>query len=131
MAKAVLKREKARVFTDERGDVVFPAPSARLARLLAKGDLREFHAATLTPGAVRGNHCHPDHGEFVSVVGGAAEVVLRVGGRKKRVLLRNASLLIPRGAPHAIVNPGPVAVTVVCFCTPSKKRVERVRAAVA
>lgn len=126
MPKKTIQITKARAFKDERGAVVFPAPAA-LARRLKAGDLKYFHIATLKPGAVRGNHIHPHHDEYLICFGGGAVVVIRQNGRKKTLRPRNATVKIPKGAPHAVVNRGAADLTVACFYGPSPRRLTRTR----
>lgn len=58
---------------DERGWALSPG------RLLRGGmdEVAELHVVSLRPGAVRGNHRHPDGTEWLLVVGGRAAVAWR------------------------------------------------------
>ncbi len=128
MPKKTTKTVKARVFEDERGAVLFPAFSAATLRRLKAGNLKEFHIATLKPGAVRGNHVHPHHEEYLICVGGDGEVLLRRKSGPIAVLrLRNETIKVPRGVAHAIVNRGADDLVVACFYGPSPKKLTRVR----
>lgn len=117
---------KARAFSDERGIVVFPAAAA-LARQLKAGNLGDFHIATLKPGAVRGNHVHPHHDEYLVFIGGGGAVTICHNDWKKTLRPRNATVKIPKGAPHAVVNRGETDLTVACFYGPSPRRLTRTR----
>ncbi len=124
MPKKSMQIIKARVFKDARGMVLFPMAAALASRLKA-GNLKDFHIATLKPGAVRGNHVHPHHDEYLICIGDGAAVVVRHGGRDRTLRPRNAAVKIPKGAPHAMVNRGAGDITVACFYGPSPRRLTR------
>lgn len=125
MPKKTIRAIKARVFKDARGIVVFPA--AAMARRLKAGNLKDFHIATLKPGAVRGNHVHPHHDEYLICIGSGGAVVIRHNGRNKTLRPRNATVNIPKGVPHAVINRGTGDLTVACFYGPSPRRLTRTR----
>lgn len=126
MPKKTMQAIKARLFKDARGIVLFPA-TAVMARRLKAGNPMDFHIATLKPGAVRGNHVHPHHDEYLICVGEGGVVVTRHNGRKKTLRPRNATVKIPKGVPHAVVNRGAADLTVACFYGPSPRRLTRTR----
>ena len=117
---------KARAYRDARGIVLFPAAAA-MARRLKAGNLKDFHIATLKPGAVRGNHVHPHHDEYLICAGGGAAVAVRLGGRVKTFRPSNATIKIPKGIPHAVMNRGAADIVVACFYGPSTRRLTRAR----
>lgn len=129
MPKKTMQAIKARVFKDARGIVLFPAPAA-LARRLKAGNLKDFHIATLKPGAVRGNHVHPHHDEYLLCVGGGGVVVVHRHGRAVTLRPRDATVKIPKGVPHAVVNRGAEDLIVACFYGPSPRRLTRTPAEV-
>ncbi len=126
MPKKKINTIQARVFKDDRGMVVFPA-SATLGLRLKAGNLKDFHIATLKPGAVRGNHAHPHHDEYLICIGDGAAVVVRQDGRNRTLRPRNAAVKIPKGMPHAVANRGRSDITVACFYGPSPRRLTRRR----
>lgn len=103
-------------FPDERGWVVRPVEAAGFAGK----PLGAFHVASLKPGAVRGNHCHPGAAEWILLIGGPARVVLKhpvnntvseiTAGEKEPALFE-----IPAGFGHAIRNLSPADIYLIVF----------------
>lgn len=100
--------------SDNRGWVVNP-----LVAPFPETPVGQVHIASLEPGAVRGNHYHPDSSEHVFVWGGSAEVVWqredgglvteRVGPSELAVFE------IPARVVHAVVNTGDATVYLLAY----------------
>ena len=95
---------------DQRGWVMFPFQAKLDGRPTI--DLFTYHLARSEPGAVRGNHYHPNVGEWLHVFGGECTLYYEEdGGVKSAVIDREDTLVyIPAGNSHAAVNTsdGPV-----------------------
>ncbi len=112
---------------DERGWVVDPIVRS------PKGEpLGHAHIASLEPGAVRGNHVHPDGAEYVLVWGGRAEIVWEEDGGIRREEVGGEGLVvfeIPAGVAHAVANTGDRRVYLLAyyFGAPGKEWPDTVR----
>jgi oxalate decarboxylase/phosphoglucose isomerase-like protein (cupin superfamily) len=91
---------------DQRGWGLTPLEAAGLPVGATVGDL---HAVSLKPGAVRGNHLHPDSTEWFLLCGGPAEIAWQEGDqptRQETVQPDDIPALyeVPPGIAHAIRN---------------------------
>jgi oxalate decarboxylase/phosphoglucose isomerase-like protein (cupin superfamily) len=119
---------ETRAIEDARGLLLFPLEHPRLIRALKAGNPRLLHIATLKPGAVRGNHRHPSHEEYILIVGAGGRLVTRQGGKIRSRKTGNAVVKIPRNVPHAVVNRGKRDIFAVCFYGgPARRDIGRVR----
>jgi UDP-2-acetamido-2,6-beta-L-arabino-hexul-4-ose reductase len=103
-------------FTDDRGWVVRPIEAAGFAGKTPGA----FHMASLKPGAVRGNHCHPGAAEWVLFIGGPAKLVLKhpANDTVSEITVEGkepALFEIPAGFGHAIRNISPGDIYLLVF----------------
>ncbi len=101
---------------DARGWVLNPLS---LAGLEGK-PLGNMHAASLQPGAIRGNHSHDNASEWVLFCGGPAALIAESGdpaGREEILVSGGEPELfeIPAGLPHAIENRSDREIFLVVF----------------
>jgi oxalate decarboxylase/phosphoglucose isomerase-like protein (cupin superfamily) len=121
-----------RVVEDDRGIVVFPLESREVLRAMKNGNLRHFHVATVKPGAVRGNHRHPCHVEYLLFIGRGGGIVLGQKGKITSMKVENAMVRVPKNVAHAVVNRGRGEISVICFYGgPAKRKLERIREEIA
>ncbi|MBI5178454.1 MAG: cupin domain-containing protein [Nitrospinae bacterium] len=121
-----------RTVEDPRGTLVFPLEQARHLRAFRAGDARLFHIATLKPGAVRGNHRHPTHVEYILIIGKGGRLVTKERGKIKRMATNGSIVKVPRNVPHAVVNRGKGEVVILCwYGGPARKKIERIREEIA
>jgi dTDP-4-dehydrorhamnose 3,5-epimerase-like enzyme len=102
------------VQSDSRGQVFEPL-SDGMARA---GRWPNFHVATVQPGAVRGNHRHPEGTELIVMFGSDARFVYEEQGTRRELTLNRTSALavhIPPGVAHAIQNTGDGVLVLLCF----------------
>jgi UDP-2-acetamido-2,6-beta-L-arabino-hexul-4-ose reductase len=101
-------------FTDARGQVFEP-----LAGELAEvAGWPNFHVATVKPGAVRGNHLHPEGTEVIVLFGSEALLSYVEDGTSRQALVEADSAVvvtIPPGIPHAFRNTGEGDLVLLCF----------------
>ncbi len=117
-----LKKDAVRVIEDGRGVILFPFGTQGVMRTVKGGNLRHFHVATIKPGAVRGNHRHPHHDEYLLFVGKGGRVVLGGNGGTKSIKVDNAMVRVPKNVAHAVINPGRKEISVICFYGGPAKR---------
>lgn len=84
-----------------------------------------LHVVSLKPGAVRGNHAHPDSTEWMQVCGGPAQLVWTCPDNatpfSEWIAADDPALfLIPPGCGHAVRNHAPFDITVVSFSNARK-----------
>ncbi|MFH1137533.1 MAG: cupin domain-containing protein [Pseudomonadota bacterium] len=93
---------------DERGWVLFPLQNAPPELTPDVIDWDSMHLVVSRPGAVRGNHYHPDQAEWLFLCAGASIFSWEEDGAGRRVELTDGAYLIriPPGLPHAVVNQG-------------------------
>jgi len=109
-----VKRHVLELRQDERGWVTNPIvpPPAGSA-------LGHVHIASLAPGAVRGNHVHPESGEYVLVWGGRAEMTWddsELGLVSEETAEGELVVYeIPPGVAHAVKNVGERDVYLIAY----------------
>lgn len=102
-----LIRLDAHAWADARGWGLrpFEAAGSEVSRV---GDV---HIVSLVPGAVRGNHAHPNVTEWLLIVAGPVTVAWREDdGDEKRLRIDGDApvmLELPPGTPHALRGEGP------------------------
>jgi oxalate decarboxylase/phosphoglucose isomerase-like protein (cupin superfamily) len=77
-----------------------------------------MHLASLAPGAIRGDHVHPDAAEYVLVWGGKAEVAWEEDGGIVRQAVSDDELVVfevPPGVAHAVTNTGETTVYLAAY----------------
>lgn len=86
---------------------------------IGEGEVGDLHAVSVEPGAVRGNHLHPDTTEWMLVFGGGCTLAWREGNGPVEVrrVDPDAPLLaaFPPGVAHAVRGAGPGPVFLVCY----------------
>jgi dTDP-4-dehydrorhamnose 3,5-epimerase-like enzyme len=102
------------VVRDSRGQVFEPLAGdmAHAARW------PNFHVATMEPGAVRGNHRHPQGTELIVLFGSDGSLVYEEGAARRKLSFDRGSalaVLIPPGVAHAIQNTGEGVLVLLCF----------------
>lgn len=106
--------KRLEVFTDARGQVFEPLGG----ELSEVAGWPNFHVATVKPGAVRGNHLHPE-GTEVIVLFGSEALLAYVEDRTTREAFLEADsavvVVIPPGIPHAFRNTGEGDLVLLCF----------------
>jgi dTDP-4-dehydrorhamnose 3,5-epimerase-like enzyme len=112
--RAAVRRTELKEHSDERGWVVDP-----MVPPFPGVPLGQVHVASLEPGAVRGNHMHPDVTEYVFTWGGPVDVVWQPeGGELAREEVRSGDLSvfeIPPGVRHAVMNVGEERVYLIAY----------------
>jgi oxalate decarboxylase/phosphoglucose isomerase-like protein (cupin superfamily) len=111
---AEVRRHTLDARRDERGWVVNPLA------VPDPGDaLGHVHVASLAPGAVRGNHVHPDSAEYVLVWGGRAELAWESadGGLAVDKVGQDQLVVyeIPPGVAHAVTNTGDTEIYLMAY----------------
>jgi len=93
---------------DRRGWAFFPF-QADLGLSPAGCDLVSLHMVKTRPGAVRGNHRHPESAEWLYVYGGKASFFWQEETKVKEAVLDKGAhaVYIPADTAHAIKNKGP------------------------
>lgn len=115
-------RIKIRTLKDARGRILFPFENKAAKSALLDGSAKNIHVATLKPGAVRGNHRHPDHDEFILCVGEGGTFVVRQDGKKRKTKIGDSLIRIKRNLPHAIVNNGKNDIVLFCFYSAGSRK---------
>ncbi len=109
-----VKRHVLEQSSDERGWVANPIVEGP-----GGAPLGHVHIASLAPGAVRGNHVHPDAAEYVLVWGGEAEVTWEHadGGLASEKVTGEELVVfeIPPGIAHAVTNTGSAEVYLIAY----------------
>ncbi len=126
MSKLRRIRLQHKVWRDERGWGLSPLEAAGLPAGAAPGNL---HVVSLEPGAVRGNHIHPDSTEWFLLCGGPAEIAWQSGPlppRRESILPDDGPALyeVPPGVAHAIRNRSRREIILLAFSdAPARKTV--------
>jgi len=109
-----IRKTVLEVHSDARGWVVNP-----LVPPFPDVPLGQVHVASLEPGAVRGNHVHPDKSEHVFVWGGTSDIVWKEeSGETVRETVGPDQLVvfeIPPGVAHTVVNTGDTTVYLMAY----------------
>lgn len=127
MKSTGLTSYKIKIFKDKRGITVFPIGSSALSAVLRKGKVEDLHIVTLKPGAVRGNHLHPEHDEYILCIGKGLKLSVIENGKREEIGADATLIKIGRGKPHAIVNSGAEKAFVLCFYGPhSGSKLEKI-----
>lgn len=102
--------------SDRRGWVFVPF-QADLDPPPSGMDLSSLHTVRTEPGAVRGNHYHPDAAEYLHVFGGTCTFHWEEDGRVLSEVLDGDDRLIfvPAGTAHALENTGSGPVWLVAL----------------
>jgi oxalate decarboxylase/phosphoglucose isomerase-like protein (cupin superfamily) len=99
---------------DQRGWVINPIVPSPPGMVLG-----HVHVASLEPGAVRGNHVHPDSSEYVAVWGGRADVLHEHedGGPVREQVSEDELVVfeIPAGVAHAVTNTGDTTIYLIAY----------------
>ena len=106
--------EQIRMYRDARGKVFEPATPA----VLSSGRLRNLHVATMTPGAVRGNHRHTSQTEWISFSGRLTVALEGRNGEREVLDFVDDDCVLLRvepGVAHAFRNPGETETFIVCY----------------
>ncbi len=105
-----------RFHRDPRGWAFFPFQGA-LDIIPAGCDLDSFHVVMTMPGAVRGNHRHPESAEWMHVFGGPVTLYWDQDGQTRERVMKSESCLIhiPAGTAHAVKNHGPGPIYLAAF----------------
>jgi uncharacterized RmlC-like cupin family protein len=72
--------------------------------------LKSFHLVSVAPKAVRGNHLHPGHIEWLYLFHSPGELIWEATPsevKEQRVAGNRTLIRIPAGVAHAVRNPGP------------------------
>jgi len=108
-------------FTDHRGWSFAPFKNLEPIQK-AQVDWDSFHAVSLEPGTVRGNHYHTETTEWLFFCGGPVRLVWRKAGSltTREVLIENnyTLVIIPPGISHAVKNESPVTTYLIAFRSP-------------
>lgn len=103
-----------RSWSDERGWGLQPLKAAGLD----PSRLGEMHVVSLEPGAVRGNHVHPETTEWMLLCGGPMVVSWRADAGSEEAVINGASpalLEIPPGVAHAVRSDADRVVYLLCW----------------
>ncbi len=108
---------KNHTWRDARGWGLTPLEAAGIGGVAFPGHL---HVVSLKPGAVRGNHSHPDATEWFLICGGPAEIAWQTGTepiRREGVSAAETPALyeVPPGVAHAIRNGSQREIIVLAF----------------
>lgn len=83
------------------------------------GRVGDVHVVSLLPGAVRGNHRHPNVTEWLLILGSPVTVAWRTpDGAEERLNVEGEEpllLVLPPGTPHALRGEGPGAAYLVSW----------------
>ncbi len=83
------------------------------------GRVGDVHVVSLLPGAVRGNHRHPNVTEWLLILGAPVTVAWRTpDGTEERVRADGEEpflLELPPGTPHALLAEGPASAYLVSW----------------
>ncbi len=115
-----MREHTLEVRSDERGWVIDP-----LVECPEGLELGSVHLGSLEPGAVRGNHVHPDGTEYILIWGGRAEVAWEEADRVVRAEVEGEELTvfeIPAGVAHAVTNIGSATVYLMAYYFGSGER---------
>jgi dTDP-4-dehydrorhamnose 3,5-epimerase-like enzyme len=109
--------------TDHRGWSFAPFKNLELIQQ-AEVDWNSFHAVSLEPGIVRGNHFHPETTEWLFFCGGPVRLAWQEDGslRPESILIENnhTLIIIPPGVSHAVKNESPLTIYLVAFRSPAR-----------
>jgi dTDP-4-dehydrorhamnose 3,5-epimerase-like enzyme len=87
-------------------------------------DWNSFHAVSLEPGIVRGNHVHSETTEWLFFCGGPVLLAWQEAGSlspQSLVIENNHTLvIIPPGVSHAIKNKSTVTTYLIAFRSPAR-----------
>ena len=115
-----VKRHVLDMRSDARGWVANPIVASP-----SDAPLGHVHIGSMAPGAVRGNHVHPDAAEYVLVWGGEAEVTWEhpEGGLASEKVSGDELVVfeIPAGVAHAVTNTGDREVYLIAYYFGSKE----------
>ncbi len=122
--KKIILDEKTSV--DSRGWSMAPL---EIVELTGK-DIGNMHVVSLKPGAVRGNHVHPDSTEWVVFCGGPAAVAYKTHsneGFSEIVIKGDRPELyeIPPGTSHAIKNTSDREIFLTVFSNTDNPKTDR------
>lgn len=108
--------KNVRLFSDKRGIIFEPVAGD----VLKSGGIRNAHVATMTPGAVRGNHFHVEQTETISVFGSSGIIKFRdiKTGKEETAEIEAGSSVtfsVKPGIAHAVKNTGEGTMVLVCM----------------
>jgi dTDP-4-dehydrorhamnose 3,5-epimerase-like enzyme len=107
---------------DQRGWSFAPFKNLEIIQK-AQVDWNSFHAVSLEPGIVRGNHYHPETTEWLFFCGGPVRLVWQEVGAltTQEALIENnyTLVIIPPGISHAVKNESPGITYLIAFRSPA------------
>jgi dTDP-4-dehydrorhamnose 3,5-epimerase-like enzyme len=108
--------------TDHRGWSFAPFKNLEWIQQ-AEVDWNSFHAVSLEPGIIRGNHVHQETTEWLFFCGGPVLLAWQDAGSlspQSTVIENNHTLvIIPPGVSHAVKNESPGTIYLVAFRSPA------------